>query len=209
MLVMNAVVAKTPFARPPLAPKPAVPKTGGKGLALPASPLTPAVKPTRTGRNAHEGSVALRKSFSHFHNVYATPPPAADGCKGQAATVIMKRRCPGIVTDAVMAALTRCRAWMEKQEAAFMVWLNHVLAPGHEQAASREDLASLRVEARARGLLWRLYTEDAGVIAVMVRLERRIDDGFLRMRDAVRPSSTPPRSKTSEYTCRERQVVKI
>lgn len=36
-----------------------------------------------------------------------------------------------------------------------------------------------------QGALWRLYCGDAGVIDVMTRLERRIDEGFLRLKDEV------------------------
>lgn len=76
-------------------------------------------------------------------------------------------------------------AWMEKQERAFTVWLNSVLQPTDESPAGNEDLAAKRMAARVRAALWRLYTEDAGVISVMLRLERHIDAGFLKMKDEV------------------------
>ena len=39
--------------------------------------------------------------------------------------------------------------------------------------------------AQVRAALWRLYSKDEGVISVMLRLEKRIDDGFLRLREEV------------------------
>ena len=81
-----------------------------------------------------------------------------------------------------------CRLWQEKQEKAFQVWLNALLTP---QAAAPEDdggLAAKRLHARVRGQIWHMYCSDQGVIGVMTRLETRVDEGFLRMKDEVRSS---------------------
>ena len=77
------------------------------------------------------------------------------------------------------------RLWQEKQEKAFQIWLNALLAP---QAAAPEDdggLAAKRLYARARGQIWHMYCSDPAVIGVMTRLETRVDEGFLRMKDEV------------------------
>ena len=78
-----------------------------------------------------------------------------------------------------------CRLWQEKQEKAFQIWLNALLAP---QAAAPEDdggLAAKRLYARTRGQIWHMYCSDPGIIVVMTRLETRVDEGFLRMKDEV------------------------
>ena len=75
---------------------------------------------------------------------------------------------------------------MEPQERAFTAWLNNVLDPPGDDA-TRGSMAVQRSTARVRGLLYRLYSQDEGVIATMARLEQHIDDGFLCMRDPVRP----------------------
>ncbi|KAK9814207.1 hypothetical protein WJX72_002306 [[Myrmecia] bisecta] len=72
--------------------------------------------------------------------------------------------------------------WMDKQERAFTAWLNSVLVPGRNDEAA-DALAARRLAARMRGVLWRLYSQDAEIISVMVKVESRIDAGFLRMRD--------------------------
>jgi hypothetical protein len=65
---------------------------------------------------------------------------------------------------------------MDRQEAAFQGWLNAVLVPaapeGTEECSSdgkgthsrQRALASRRFEARLRGLLWQLYSQDAELI---------------------------------------------
>lgn len=83
------------------------------------------------------------------------------------------------------------RLWLEKQEKAFQIWLNALLAP---QAAAPEDdggLAAKRLYARARGQIWHMYCTDPAVIGVMTRLETRVDEGFLRMKDEVGYSHRP------------------
>ena len=73
------------------------------------------------------------------------------------------------------------------------VWLNSVLAPvkagelAHEQA-----LAGRRLTARVRGLLWRLYSQDAGLVATMMRVEARIESGQFRLKEEARPPLNPP-----------------
>ena len=74
---------------------------------------------------------------------------------------------------------------MDKQETAFTIWANSVLQPDEEQVVLADDLASKRLAARVRALLWRLYSEDEGVISVMLRLEKRINEGLLRTRNEV------------------------
>ena len=74
---------------------------------------------------------------------------------------------------------------MDKQETAFTIWANSVLQPDEEQVVLANDLASKRLAARVRALLWRLYSEDEGVISVMLRLEQRITEGLLRTRNEV------------------------
>lgn len=75
---------------------------------------------------------------------------------------------------------------MQKQEAALQVWLNSMLAPvkadvlAHEQA-----LAGRRLTARVRGLLWRLYSQDAGLVATMIRVEARVESGKFRLKEEV------------------------
>lgn len=86
----------------------------------------------------------------------------------------------------VSATMMR-RQWLEKQEKAFQIWLNALLTP---QAAAPEDdggLAAKRLYARVQGQIWHMYCSDPGVIGVMTRLEKRVDEGFLRMKAEVRP----------------------
>ena len=74
---------------------------------------------------------------------------------------------------------------MDKQEKAFTIWANSVLKLEDERVVIAIDLASKRLGARVRALLWRLYSEDEGVITVMLRLEQRINEGLLRTRNEV------------------------
>ena len=74
---------------------------------------------------------------------------------------------------------------MDKQETAFTVWANSILQPDEEQVVLASDLASKRLGARVRALLWRLYSDNEGVITVMLRLEQRINEGLLRTRNEV------------------------
>ena len=85
--------------------------------------------------------------------------------------------------------------WIDKQEAAFKAWLNAVLmaAPVDSEAGegggaatpAPRGLASRRLVARLRGLLWQLYSQDQELIAVMLKVEQRIDGGQLKLRDEV------------------------
>ncbi|CAL8472299.1 g11841 [Coccomyxa elongata] len=75
--------------------------------------------------------------------------------------------------------------WLEKQEKAFRVWLNAALAPpppGDPEGGDGGGLAATRLEARVRGALWHLYCGDPDVIHIMTRIEKRIDEGFLRLK---------------------------
>ena len=75
---------------------------------------------------------------------------------------------------------------MEKQEKAFTVWANSVLRPlDVDLLQTHTSLSDGRMAARVRAMLWRLYSEDEGVISTMVRLEERIDGGHLRLKHEV------------------------
>ena len=76
---------------------------------------------------------------------------------------------------------------MDKQEAALTAWLNTVLVPAKatEEGSTSRALAAGCMAARARGLLWHLYSSDSAVIATMLKVEKRIDAGQLRLRDEV------------------------
>lgn len=79
------------------------------------------------------------------------------------------------------------RLWMEKQEAAFAAWLNSVLVPASsaEEGAASQALAARRLTAKVRGLLWHLYSADSDVISTMLKVEKHIDAGQLRLKDEV------------------------
>ena len=89
------------------------------------------------------------------------------------------------------------RLWLEKQERAFTAWLNHALSPeaaagdGAGGGCQEGGLAGGRLAARVRGLIWRLYCGDAQIIDIVTRLEARIDEGFLRLKDEVLPDLAP------------------
>ena len=76
---------------------------------------------------------------------------------------------------------------MDKQEAALTAWLNMVLVPAKatEEGPASRALAAGRTAAKARGLLWQLYSSDNAIIATMLKVEKRIDAGQLRLRDEV------------------------
>lgn len=95
-----------------------------------------------------------------------------------------------------------CRLWLEKQEKAFRIWLNALLAPQTPAPEDEGGLAAKRLFARVRGQIWHMYCSDPGVIGVMMHLEKRVDEGFLRMKDEVRwswqlLSSIPNTGKSS------------
>ena len=76
---------------------------------------------------------------------------------------------------------------MQKQEAAIQVWLNSVLAPVKAgELALEQALAARRLTSRVRGLLWRLYSGDAGLVATMMRVEARIESGQFRLKEEAR-----------------------
>lgn len=79
------------------------------------------------------------------------------------------------------------RLWVEKQEAAFTAWLNSVLVPASsaEEGAASQALAARRLAAKVRGLLWHLYSADSDVISTMLKVEKHIDAGQLRLKDEV------------------------
>lgn len=73
---------------------------------------------------------------------------------------------------------------MEKQENAFSVWANWVLQIDDPDVTGG-DLTAARLSVHVRALLWKLYSEDMGVINVMLRLEERIDAGLLQIKNEV------------------------
>ncbi|KAA6419435.1 MAG: abnormal spindle-like microcephaly-associated protein [Trebouxia sp. A1-2] len=77
------------------------------------------------------------------------------------------------------------RLWIEKQEGAFLAWLNSVLVPAKatEEGPAGQALAARRLAAKVRGLLWHLYSADTDVIASMLKVEKHIDAGQLRLKD--------------------------
>ena len=89
----------------------------------------------------------------------------------------------------VHEAIHDCRLWIEKQEAAFSAWLNSVLVPAKatEEGPASQALAARRLAAKIRGLLWHLYSADTDVIASMLKVEKHIDAGQLRLKDEVCP----------------------
>lgn len=74
------------------------------------------------------------------------------------------------------------------------MWLNAALAPpppGGPEGGDDGGLAAKRLEARVRGALWHLYCGDPELIHVMTRVEKRIDEGFLRLKPEVPPTRSP------------------
>ncbi len=84
------------------------------------------------------------------------------------------------------------RLWMQKQDKAFSAWLNHMLLPFTPDAlrSTMEDehsvaLTDLRLMARVQGVLVAAYRTDAELHDVMMRVEARVDEGKLKMKDEV------------------------
>lgn len=74
--------------------------------------------------------------------------------------------------------------WVRQQEVAFTHWLNATIVP-HTHSASEAcaDRRARRLASEAaRTRLWSLYSVDAEVRSVILRVESHIDDGFLRLR---------------------------
>ena len=77
---------------------------------------------------------------------------------------------------------------MDKQETAFKAWLNTILLPAtsdQDGDGGQAALASRRLTAKMRGLLWRIYQRDEQFRDVMLRVEQRVEGGHLRIRDEV------------------------
>lgn len=70
---------------------------------------------------------------------------------------------------------------------AFKAWLNTILLPAAADSAEvgQHALASRRLTAKVRGLLWRIYQRDEQFRDVMLRVEQRVLGGQLKMRDEV------------------------
>ena len=94
---------------------------------------------------------------------------------------------------------------MEKQEAAFAAWLNCLLVPAKsgEEGPTGQALAARRLAAKVRGLLWHLYSADKQVISIMLKVEKHIDAGQLRLKDEVSPN---PHGMTSAYLCSQMRM---
>jgi hypothetical protein len=86
-----------------------------------------------------------------------------------------------------IACIAECSLWQDKQETAFKAWLNMILLPAtaDHSDGGRAALASRRLTAKMRGLLWRIYQRDEQFRDVMLRVEQRVMDGQLRMKDEV------------------------
>ena len=74
--------------------------------------------------------------------------------------------------------------WVRQQEVAFTHWLNATIVPHtHSHSNARADRRARRLASEAaRTRLWSLYSRDAEVRTVILRVESHIDDGFLRLR---------------------------
>jgi hypothetical protein len=79
-------------------------------------------------------------------------------------------------------------SWVEKQEAPFTAWLNSVLVPPGLDPTGEglRALSSRRMTARVRGLLWGLYSQDAELRGTMKKVEQRIEEGKIRIKEEVR-----------------------
>ncbi|KAI8475158.1 MAG: hypothetical protein J3K34DRAFT_517600 [Monoraphidium minutum] len=87
--------------------------------------------------------------------------------------------------------------WMQKQDKAFTSWLNHLLAPGAQDGApagaagaAGDDgaagaLNDRRLAACMQGALVTCYRRDEGLRDAMMRVEARVDQGQLRLKDAA------------------------
>jgi len=92
---------------------------------------------------------------------------------------------------------------MQKQDKAFSSWLNFLLAPGSHDACPDGDdpaaaaLTNRRLAARIQGALVACYRRDEDLRDVMMRVEARVDQGQLRLRDeALQLSDVAVRGRT-------------
>ncbi|BDA47246.1 probable abnormal spindle-like microcephaly-associated protein homolog [Coccomyxa sp. Obi] len=160
--VMNAPRPAAPPGKLRLHPQTAHPSAGVR--MEPAGRASSSENPRLPGAAAGKAATAVRP----------TRPKAAAGAWPE--TDVSTRKTFSFVHKGL---------WLEKQEKAFGVWLNAALAPpppGGPEGAEGGGLAAARLEARVRGALWHLYCGDSDIIHIMTRIEKRIDEGFLRLK---------------------------
>jgi hypothetical protein len=79
---------------------------------------------------------------------------------------------------------------MEKQERAYVAWLNHWLSTEGEQPCTDNDqagtLAARRLMATMRGTIWQQCRNSEELADVIYKIEKRIDEGRLKFRDVRR-----------------------
>ncbi|GAQ78615.1 Microtubule-associated protein [Klebsormidium nitens] len=86
--------------------------------------------------------------------------------------------------------------WMEKQMRAYTAWLNHLLAEPlpflgggegvrvaglQDRRLSLGQLGRMRAEERVRQRIWYAYARDERTVGAMIKVEKHIDAGHLRM----------------------------
>lgn len=89
---------------------------------------------------------------------------------------------------------------MSKQDKAFSAWLNHLLVPAPDAAAAPDAASSgangggtaaggaltgRRLAAAVQGALVACYRRDASLRDAVMRVEARVDQGQLRLKDEV------------------------
>jgi hypothetical protein len=81
---------------------------------------------------------------------------------------------------------------MQKQEKAFTGWMNTLLLPytpdflkTKMEDEHAEALSSRRLTAQVRGILWKQYTRNESLIETMLKLEKRVDEGRLKLKEEV------------------------
>ncbi|GAB4814747.1 hypothetical protein N2152v2_001793 [Parachlorella kessleri] len=140
---------------------------------LRASPGAAAAASAPLGSSRFAQELAVTSSF-------AAPPSSRPG--GSPA--------PGSANKGALVGKTfthfHTSLWMDKQETAFKAWLNTILLPAtsdQQGDGGQAALASRRLTAKMRGLLWRIYQRDEQFRDVMLRVEQRVEGGHLRIRD--------------------------
>jgi hypothetical protein len=79
---------------------------------------------------------------------------------------------------------------MEKQERAYVAWLNHWLTTEGEQLCAEGEqagtLAARRLVATMRGSIWQQCRNSPELADVIYKIEKRVDEGRMRFRDVRR-----------------------